>query len=539
MTAPGGAAPRWAVPAVAVVLGAAWVAARTDGTMLPGEPAGSDWPQYLAGAHTLLARGTDPDLAASWPDWRHALYPLALGWLAKAMPAVVAARTLAGVGLLLAGVGAALLARALGGVAAAVGAVVLLASVEAMPWAAGWMNPYPLLAGVGTLALGCGAWSARAGDARWAAAAGLLGGLAWGIDPRGAVFAVGAAGAVLVGAGRARHAWVPGVALVGALALGPVLDRVASPRTVVGQQVAALARVPLDRQAHEQRARTLEEVRSRGPQSLAAACSEPGGAACAASLLVHNVERRSADGDLPVLALLAVVALLPRGRTLHGVRPRVLSGGRSVLVSALVLGVPTLAAAYGASRVLFPDRYLLPFLPALCVGVAVGAGRLVEGGARAWGARRALALAPVAAAALVAASAVLAPAPTRPREGLSHVGARVWAWAGATLKPRSVLMDCAGLGLEARALPGRLHAGRLNPSGIDGHACLAWARKPWDAPQDAWILTSDAGPIPAPGEGWASVEVFTSDREPAEPPVTAWRRLASDTQAAPAPRVLR
>ena len=519
---------RWGFPLAALLCGVVAVALRAPRCALASEPAGSDWPQYLAGAHALLARGTDPSLAGAWPDWRHALYPMLLGLLSRTAEAVSAARALAWSGVLGMLVGAYLLARALGGRLAGGLAVALVASAATMPVALGWMNPYPLLSGLMAGSLGAAVGSSRSPDLRWPLLSGLLAGAAWAVDPRGAI-AIGAAGlAVLLAAARSTRPWMPGAVFVVGVLAGPLVDRIAAPRTHVGMDAEHLARVPLDRQEDEQRARTAEELAARGPSEVAAACTPMDAPGCALALVRHNVGQRREDGDLPpgFVAWVALLALLPRRRVSPrgGHVARRVVGWRASALAFTTLGLPLAAAVWGASRVLFPDRYLLPFLPMLAVAIAVGA-------MRAWdlAAARAQVLAHagvawVGAAALLLAT-VLAMPRGRVREGASHNGAAVWAWVRASRASGDSVMDCAGLGLDARALPERLHGGRINPAGVDGHACLAWVRRPWDVGDaEAWVLTSAAGPLPSPGADWSLAQVFAAEVQPEEPAVSLWRR---------------
>jgi MFS family permease len=502
-------------------------------------PDGSDWPQYLAAAH-VMAGDHDPGLLAAWPDWRKALYPWLLGLGVRAGAPREAALVLGWVGVVALAAGTWLSARVLAGRVAAAVAVGFAVAPAMMGHAPGWMTPYPLLGGAVALALGLAAWGARSQDAAVAlsVAAGAVAGVAWALDVRGALAAVGG-GAVLAGScavawrrawsGRARaRAVLPVVAFLLAVLPAPVVERsVALTRLPAPGESTREARQPLPLQLLAQARVGRDEIAARGPAAVRAACpvlevgapgavpgwSELRAAAdlrCARALVAHNLAALGDDGELPavgwwILPALAVL-LAPRRRG---------DGAGLRGVAAAVVGVPWLGALAGAAWTLFPDRYLLVVLGPLAAGVAAGGACI--------GARLGGAVGSRAALAVAVLGGLLGPEP-RPRAVPSRNGAAARAWLSSRVTPGDAWMDCAMLGLGALDLPRRTHPAPYNLYGSDAHACAAWVSDPTGGRAgDRWVVTVEGGPQGPPGASWRVEEVFAVQAMPQELAVALWR----------------
>ncbi|MFH1468395.1 MAG: glycosyltransferase family 39 protein, partial [Pseudomonadota bacterium] len=331
-----------------------------------GFPDGADWDTYLASAAHLWL---DP-VAHHYNEWRLPLFPWLIGLFGALGSYVRAGQVLALVASLALVLGAGLLARALAGRWA--GAVVALAAaltplVVEGSW---WVNPYPVVAGAGALALGLGAACARWPRWGWALASGAFGGIALAMDMRALPVACALPLLAALGPGSWRRR-----ALLGLLALAPLLAfEGASHALRVGYDLRL-------RPFSSQLAIQHEDMPGVGapppPDGIVAAsrCEKARGlrdptpfGPCARLRRASNYELLHRQGLLPAFGVLLagmLLCLLPPAW-----------GRRGSLAAALVFWPTAASLALGTSLVLYPSRYLLPVAPLLAALGPVALARL-------------------------------------------------------------------------------------------------------------------------------------------------------------------
>lgn len=533
-----------------------------------GFPVGSDWHQYLYSAHAAAGTPEAAALIPDLPDWRSPIYPWLLGCWPGADGAgrIAAAQQIAGASMAAALLASAGLARRLSGAgdpddpgaggageAAGLLAAGLLLGLPVVQAGSAWMNPYPLLAGLCAGAVWAGARSERAASGgfaggfsgwragAWAGLAGLLGGLALAADGRGAVGLAGAGLGGMAGwsAARAggRAGWLAaaqiGAPFAAMAAVGPLLERALRLREAM----------PLAEQVAEQRQFSLIELAGR--EGVRCADAGAGGIGmlvdgCAPLLRASGFASLQALGAIPAGGWAALAVFLLAGLLLPEERAGRAGGGwlRSVMAAVAAGGLPLAALWGGASLVLFRDRYLLPLLPLLVAAGAAGSVRLAGLIARQWWARAAL------AAGLWALIGWQVRAQQRVEPDLpSARGQAAWAQIRARMQPGDRAMDCAGLGLEALALPERWHAGPVNLAGIHVPSCEEFARgglcgEPGGG-AGCWLITAE-GPserrLRLEGSGWRLAAVLDAPTVPSSPAVRIWERRAAGLELQGAPQ---
>lgn len=453
-----------------------------------GSVEGYHWDDYL-GAAWMVVHQTD----VGYPSFRQPLHGALLGHLGELWGSYADAGVFwSSVGITLLVAAAALAGRALGGPAAGGAAAALVPMARITLTAPRWSNLYPLLAGTSSLSLAFAVAAARWPAVPLALAAGIFGGIAWGVDARGLAFAPAAGLLVLLGATRARG-WGRRAALVAAflvpLAIGPAsvdalwLDGIARPEPV--------AQLRYQRKVFLRWATT-----GHHSTGMAAACQGedphalPSLAAfqrdCAREMASFNIYRVM-PAHLPVPAAWAVagaaLCLLPRRRWV-----------RSEVVEAVVFfGVGLAPLLLLCWWMPYPERYLVQLSAIFSLLVPVGLSRAL--GLAAPGARGAVAQALAAGLLVLAAwqadpTARLEPTTVQvsPREKLRD---QVAAAARARMGPGDALLDCADLRTSLRWLP----EARPTPPmmALDDARCQAWVADP-RAASTAWLLLRDSGP---------------------------------------------
>jgi hypothetical protein len=453
-----------------------------------GAPCGSDWPTYLQNAAVFW----HPDqVGMHYQEWRKPLHAMLVGLLGEPMGYVRAAQWIAMLATLLAVLGTGLLGRALGSRSTGAAAVLVMALVPSLEQSARWVNSYPLLAGLGAMALGLAAACLRWPRWQLGAMAALLAGLTAATDHRGlAVLAV-------VGVTIAAAAWVCRPRRAGLAILGAAL-------------IAVLATAAMDhglqaRTGHATRALTSQlsiqtevslgphlppEVHEACDRSLATVGADGAARAqCARQLLPHNWRDLVLSEALPPWGwlLLLPLALLPARW-----------GRRSSVGVAVLLGGGLAAMLTGMGLVAYPERYALPQLACLVVLLPLAWHRLAE---RVTPSKRWCRVATGAAMLATAGLAVgvwpgLAPISRQPldycreagvpQQGLHQGRTAVLAWAEANQEPGDLLLDCSGSYLRTLALP---RAPALEVAPLDSELCATWATQPPPAEGSVHMLT--------------------------------------------------
>lgn len=469
------------------------------GVVFFGHACGSDWPSYLENA----ARFWHPD----WPglvyqDWRKPLHAFLIGLLGEWRGYLVGAQWITLGSTLATVLGAGLLGRALGGRTTGVLSALVVALLPALEQSGRWVNLYPLLAGLGALALGLAAACLRWPRLELALSAGLMGGLAWACDFRGGVPLILTLLTVVASAVAARRRgwWALAlvlVALVGAAA-GWGLDQGL-------QRNLGIDPLSLQRQVAVQSEVSIgpnlpPEVRQLcAPDRLESAHGVRLGADCTRVLLPHNWAELVSFDALPPTWWLALFlpALLPARW-----------GRRSSIGVALLLGGSVAAMLVGMALVAYPERYALLQLVPLALVLPVGFERLVArlvpaGGGRGWGGL-------VQLVAVLAVVCVLWPrvwpmgrepaqfcrAGGIPVPGLERGRQAVLSWAQSGLGPTDVLLDCSLSSFDELLLPQRLPLREVLPG---GDACSRWVRTPPVVRGTVWLVTLAKHPgLPEP-----------------------------------------
>lgn len=446
-------------------MGRAWV--------LDGSFVGYRWPDYVAEAMVVAARQ-----ANLYDPFRHPLHGALLAWLGEALgrfsDAAVLISSASTLALVLA---AALAGRALGGPWAGGLAALTLPWTHTAAWMSRWANSYALLSGLGGLSLGLAVAAARWPGLLFAAGAGLAGGLAWGVDTRGLLFAPAAAALVLLGATAPGLGWrrwlMPPVFALG-MAVGP-------------WSVEALGQTEQHAMSEAEKLRHQRGVVHRWVQiapraeviSACASMSEDQlltreylSTPCAKAVLRHNLEDQL-PGQAPFgrfTALALLLALLPGGRGLRG-----------SLEGLLSVVAPAAAIVAFALITPLPERYLAPMGLPLALAVPVALARLAAlAPARAQGGLAGI------MTLLAAAFAWVGDPANRHKPSPEQLDPQYGRWTRAAegvtsrLTPEEPYLDCSLHYVDLAMLPERRHSLPLMntgaPSMTDDHAlaCLAW-----------------------------------------------------------------
>ncbi|MCK6522229.1 hypothetical protein L6R49_12405 [Myxococcota bacterium] len=467
-------------------MGRAWV--------LDGSFVGYRWPDYVAEAMLVAARQTN-----LYDPFRQPLHGALLAGLGEALgrysDAAVLISSAATLALVLA---AALAGRALGGPWAGGLAALTLPWTHTAAWMSRWANSYALLSGLSGLSLGLAVAAARWPGLLFAAGAGLAGGLAWGVDARGLLFAPAAAGLVLLGATAPGLGWrrwlMPPLFALG-LAVGPWSVE------ALGQseQHAMSAAEKL----HHQRGVVHRWVQIAPRAEVISACAsmtqdqlltrEYLSTPCAKAVLRHNLEDQL-PGQAPFgrfTALALIFALLPGGRGLRGS----LEGLLSVLAPAAAIVAFALITP-------LPERYLAPMGLPLALAVPLALGRLA-----ALAPSRAQTGLAAALTLLAAGFAWISDPASRHKPSPEQLDPQYGRWtraaAGVTarLEPDEPYLDCSLHYVDLAMLPERRHElpwmNTGTPSMNDDHtkACLAWIQAGVGAVSVDRSLTVEYAPV--------------------------------------------
>lgn len=454
--------------------------------VLDGQVEGYHWADYLENAWMVVHR-----VDLGYAPYRYPLHGGLVGLLGEALGSYAnAAILVSSVGALGLVAGAGLVGRALGGPAAGGLAAAWLPTVQVTLTSPRWGNLYTALAGASGLALGLGAAVARWPHPALAVAAGVAGGVAWGIDPRGLALVPAAGAFVLLGAARLpgwRKRAVLVLAFVLPLCIGPVSKRAlwletrAPPGAVQQLQFQRKVFLRWATRGHLDTGMpaACHDEDPRALPSLAAVQTD-----CAVEMARFNWGRaipRQLPAPALLVALLSVGCLAPR----RGEPRTAVAEGAALLV----LGVGPLAAF--SLWMPFPDRYLLQFAVPLCavapvglVRVAGAAPRLVAPGLAAM------------AAALTFGLAWQADPTTRFSRTTTRQSPEVLlhnAAAGAVgerLGDGRSFLDCADLHLPARWLPRLLADPPMME--LDDARCLTWLASP---AVDRFVLLRERVPM--------------------------------------------
>ncbi len=460
------------------------------GMVFFGQACGSDWPTYLENA----ARLWHPERTELvYQDWRKPLHALLVGLAGEPLGYVRGAQWLTLVATVATVLGAGLLGRSLGSRTVGVLAALVVALLPSLEQSGRWVNLYPLLAGLGALALGLAAACLRWPRWELGGLAGLAGGLAWACDDRGVGPLVLSLLAVLaaVVTVRSKGWWAAAIlaaALVGAGA-GWGLDQ--------GLQ----ARLGLTTRSLQQQVAVQSEV-SMGPNvpvAVRQACAPERleslgglrfGRDCARELLPHNWAELVSFEALPPpwWLLLLLPALLPARW-----------GRRSSAGVALLLGGSAAALVAGMAVVAYPERYALLQLVAMAALLPVGLERLVERlvpmGSPRLGGRVALVVAVLVVMGWVwprfwpvsRTPAAFCREAGIPIAGLEPERQAVLAWMRRSLQPKDLLLDCSNSSFDELALPRRLPLREARPG---GDTCSRWVRSPPVVEGTVWLVTT-------------------------------------------------
>ena len=452
---------------LAVLVAWAWIASAAG---LPHDltpPTGHAWQDYLAEAWWLIH-----DQFPKKETWRDPLYMTLVGVIGEAFLDYGSAAVLVSAGSALALIaGSALGARALAGPWAGVVAAFCAASIPSVGLSVRWATIYTLLAGASSLTVGLALALARWPRLGLAAATGLVGGLAWATDGRGALVLPMAALCVALATWRRPGPTRVLLPLLFAAGLGlkPWADA----------QLRVVPVIPFEQRMEEQREVGLRWVSTSNDPEMKAACQgEPKfelpnpdalTRPCAREVLRHNLSwilpnHWPAPGWAIVLGFVGL--LLPgrhRGSWLDAVA---FVGGLGACWLFVALWVP------------MPTRYVLQFLGPLALVAPAGVfrhlGRLPR-------LPRAAILPLVAAAACVWVTGWVRPSVG---EGLPELRTTAFEREDAALSvveqvmgPDDLWLDCSLLRLSVSHLPTVHHDGEpmFAP---EGKRCLAWIQDP-------------------------------------------------------------
>ncbi len=448
----------------------------------PPSADGPDWSQYFAAGWKLVH-----GIAEDYPRFRLPLYPWLVATLGETTSYQAAAEGLSLASVVGCVVLAAVLARLLGGPWAAAVAPWVALYAPALAASSRWSSqyaPFALLVGLGVTSAVVAAGTGRVGAA---AAAGVVAGLGWAFDVRGATVAVLGALLVLGGMRGGWRAVLAPAAFVAAFTVGPWIQGHLEviPRPDAGSLVL------------EQRAMTLDEVW----QPLDPAVR----AACAGSPRTHLPRLDGLTGPCGRASLASNAATLARTLPGGGWGALLLTGlavlaGRGVRdrwTTAVALGGPIAAVLLAAAWLpALPQRYLLVFVVPFVVVAPVAVGRVLG---------RLGNVGDVVAA--VVTGVALFTFVGRPAEAVqgdlrnATVRAAIAALADRTLGADGALLDCTpdgkvGLSMAPRHPP-------ADPADLGEHArpatCRAWLREPTVTPAARLDRCEVAGHLSA---GW-------------------------------------
>ena len=345
-------------------LGAWW---RGKAFVLDGLPWGYGWYDYLNNAWMIVHR-----TQVGYNNFREPLHAWMVGTLGEAMGSYPdAATVLASTGVFLLVVGLGCLGRALAG--PWTGAL----CAAAVPWTAHaadmaqWANYYGLAGCLAGASLGAGALAYRWPHPLFAALCGLLGGLAWGVDPRSLAVAAGGVLLVLVGLTRAGPSWGARALALGLLGGGLYLGPWSHDALWLTEVADPDWRHRVDFQQ-----RVIERWISRKPGlvevcagyqhlSTAEVVQGPCGEALLRSNLLKVLPRHLHFGLWPGLVGLALCLLPARQGWRGSLAGLSLYGGFAGLL-LLCMTMPV------------PDRYVSTFVALTAAAAPLGLGRLVH-----------------------------------------------------------------------------------------------------------------------------------------------------------------
>ena len=165
-------------------------------------PLGSDWGHYFTVAEYIW----EPKDGLAYPDFRKPYFGWVLGGLGQWLGFFPAAQIIGRISMLVMVFSAALLGWALAGRWAGLAACFIVPLMPLTMDGALWVNHYPLLGAVTGLSVASAAMSTRSNHLCWPMLAGLMGGVAYALDMRGAIALPIAI--CLVGLGRASLGWI-------------------------------------------------------------------------------------------------------------------------------------------------------------------------------------------------------------------------------------------------------------------------------------------------------------------------------------------
>ncbi len=472
--------------------------------VLDGALEGYHWDDYLEAGWMIVHR-----IDLGYPTFRQPLYGSLVGhvgeWMGSYANAGILLSSGAAVMLLL---GAAAGGRALGGPWAGGIAAFLVPTVQVTLSAPRWSNLYAVLAGTSGLSLGLAALVARWPHPLTALLAGILGGVAWGVDSRG--LAMVPAAALLVGLGALRsQSKLRGLLLLACfllpLKLGPLSqDRLQIPgvgRPQPVQQLRFQRRVFL-RWATMGHADQRMHLACRGQDEQALPSPATLRSDCAQAMAEFNFGT-SIPRQLP----------LPVGWTLMGaglcLLPRRRRGLADSLPPLLLLGgglAPLIAFSWWIP---YPDRYLVQFAVPLCLLAPVGSARLLSwvGPKRAQPWVMALGMSALGAFAWIADPTQRLKPTTEEESPWEKLRAEVGDAVATRMDPDDGLLDCANLHTGSRWLPRVTSQPPM--MALDDRRCIAWIQDP-PRSGTAWLLLSsrqplrnaDGSPFQTLPEGW-------------------------------------
>ena len=334
--------------------------------VLDGGMYGYGWHDYVNNAWIVEHGG-----GIGYNNFRNPLHAKWLGSLGESMGSYAnAGRLIASISVLVMVLSAALLARSLAGPWAAALSALGVALVPRFVDAVRWSNYYPSLGALTGAYLALSAALVRWPRVWIAALAGLAGGLAWGVDDRGALLLPLAGVLVLLAASRRELTWPRRGALVVAfcvsLPLGPWSKDTLWPNV---KNPTWEERVDFQRQVIRNWIRISKDdelipaCRGDLPEGLVASVQSP----CGQALLLHNL-RWTLGLNIPYGLLPAALAL-----------PLVLFPGRRGWREGLAGGAVFVGTGAAVGEMCFympmPDRYLIQFAVPFCAVVPVGLAR--------------------------------------------------------------------------------------------------------------------------------------------------------------------
>ncbi len=492
-------------------------------------PTGADWWEYRLSAHVLQ----HPEHAHYYPPWRATLYPVLLGELGEALGYALATTLISSSAVLLMVLGAAFTARVLAGPWAGAAAALGVALMPMHAFAVHWTNPYPLIGGLCALGVAAAVAAARWPRWPWYAAAGLLAGLGWATDSRGALLVPLCLALVAVAPrGRLGASWkkralalaiaaaciVPGRALERSLAVKPA----SSALDVAAAAVDPAGVVPNMNPDHP-------DPHAPPPPPEA---GQPAWKRVLATSSFHQAREgvrghATVLGSLPPPALLWLLplALLPGGR-----------GWRGSLAAAGVLCFASLQVAVPAWLTDFGARYAYFFMGSVAALLATAPFRAL-GSVPRLPRRVGVVIASIAALVLVLVSWHHRLDPGLLAFPEDRAAAAIAPALEQRMQPGDGFMECGVLGTETHWYPRQLHQGDLNPYGADWEMCRAWVRRPSRPGERRWLVSvtlltnappESPGPpfsssIPDPGtQGWTEVQRFRVSED--TPEIILWRK---------------